>query len=773
MSTWIAFLNQYPQYDLFILPQWLYFDILKEAKEKGVFLPYQIKVDYQYQSKWGWDYYWNMLHHYHLNPYLAKDYSQFYWLLSQHRAKDYPPFPKVYELLQVITNQAYYPSPPELGNRNAALVADANVDLCFQSLPRIGLPLTGLDHSIEIFSCQDEEEQIHATLQKIARQLDEGVLPEQIKILQVHPLLIHRYQQIAVLYGIPLHDSSHQSWSKTPLGIDIYRAISKQTSKAVILEILQSHPTTENLLLIQQFLEELPQEVCENYELLRFLMDEWMTSIPTPQGAIEVSSSLLFQGDKMDYLHVQSVVEDLFPKPIQEKYGLTQAQRSTLRLPSLASLQDHAFNQVAFFIETHPNATYYYPRSAHGVACRLSRVFDTLPISIQPFENHYPSVKSAALHYAYADYLKQTFDREESNYHLFHPVFAQQKSRYNPQFKVISERLSQRLLSNQMSLSATSIELFHHCPFHYLLTYRLKLDPIMPHYAIDSGIFAHRYLQQYFTDAFTQEEVHFPSLSHRSPAYQAWVKTTLKERLNEIAGVLSQQLQGSLFHNEAFELRIQVPLKKDSRYQLVGSVDRLMTYQKDQETLGVVLDYKTGSTGFSKTDFEKGIDVQLILYGFLIEQKQRNINIVGFFHQPIVLGKVPRMDNKDALTNRLRMDGIVLQDESVVRAFDSTSFLRGIQINDNGQFRAGREKRYFTPHEKQEFNQSLIQKIEAMIESMNQGQYFIKPLPLEKNQTISKSCEYCPYQNICFLANKREPFDAEVHQDEEGDETNA
>ena len=762
MKSWIQTLLEYTEYHLFILPQWIYHEVITEAKEKQIIYPFQIKADYGFQAKWGMDYYLWMKEQ-NISPYSAQAMTPFLWLAQNESTTLTKRFPEYERIHTSLKEQPWYPAIPLIDHNKTALVADASVDLVFQSLAHITFPEREATHQAVVIQCKDGDEQIHATLQQIARQLDQGVSTESIQIVHANSTLFHRYQSLGHLYGISLHYQT-LSWAQHPIGIAMAQQMQVTSSKTALLEIVERYsmnPLTND---IKSQLESYPEAVFQDCELLRFLMDQWNVFTPPPKDAIVYTSSIPMKSSL--FYHVQFATEESFPSSNPDPIHLTEAERILLGLPSIET-QIHQDTQILKeWIQHHPQAIYYVPVSVNGSTNRPSRLFHDLNHQISSFKNTYPSRKSATLDYAFARYQKTVFQREESNYSLFHSLFSSSSRNFNPQFKGLLPKTNERLLPKRISLSATSIELFHHCPFHYFLSYRLGFDPSEAHFAIDTGVAVHDYLQQVFTKPNPLLSVEFRSLSHRNEAFQQWAKEAIQQRLEEITTHLKEHLQGSQFRNEAFEYRIQMPLESHSRFQLVGTIDRLMTRDDQNQKQGIVLDYKTGSTGFSKADFDKGIDLQLILYGYITEKTNPNhIKVVGFFHQPIVLGKYPRLAQRDGLRQVLRLDGLVFEDEQVVRAIDNSGFLCGIQINEDGRFRGGNDKRYFTTFEKEQLYQDLEDKVTNMIHKINHGDYLIKPLPLEKNQSISKSCEYCPYQNICYLANKRPLVESEANDE--------
>lgn len=767
MKSWIQTLQEYPEYHLFILPQWLFLEILSEAKELQVIVPFQIKADYIFQAKWGMDYYVWMKQH-HISPYSAQAMTPFLWLAQRDSTLLMDRFPEWEGVKESLSKQTFYPDMPLINRETTALVADASVDLAFQSLKRISLPQREETHQAAVTLCKDGDEQIHATLQQVAKQLDQGISPKRIQIVHASPKSFHRYQSLAHLYGISLHDQT-LSWSQHPIGIALIQKLQSNASRDELLEVINRFQTNPLYRFVEAQLQSYPEDVFLDREMLMFLMNQWTVRMDCPNDSIGFTSSIPMGSSELFY-HIQSATEELFPPSNVDPFHLSEIQRQRLQLPSLETEVRHQSQNLNWWIQNNPLAIYYVPLSTNGTNNRPSRLFSERNYTQTTFKNTYPSLKSAKLDYAFARYQKTIFQREEWNYQLFHPLFSPLIRSYNPQFKGLHPTTNKRLLPKSISLSATSIELFHHCPFHYLLSYRLGLDPNIPHVAMDTGIAVHDYLQQVFSSMEPTLSTEFRSLSHRKDEFQRWVKDAIKQRLQEITVILKDHINQSQFANEALEYRIQMPLEADSRFQLVGTIDRLMTRDYQQQKQAIVLDYKTGTTGFSKAEFDQGIDIQLILYGYLTEQTNPNqIKVVGFFHQPIVLGKYSRLDQKDGLRQLSRLDGIVLEEEQVVRAFDNSAFLRGIQINDNGRFRGGNEKRYFTVYEKEQLYQELHVKVQDVVTKINQGEYLIKPLPLEKNQSISKSCEYCPYQNICYLANKRALVEPETNDEVEED----
>ena len=241
------------------------------------------------------------------------------------------------------------------------------------------------------------------------------------------------------------------------------------------------------------------------------------------------------------------------------------------------------------------------------------------------------------------------------------------------------------------------------------------------------------------------------------------------KKLHTILDELIRTLEPSAYQTIATELSLEHPIL-DTKESIYGKIDHVLQHQEHPNQV-VILDYKTGSTGMKREDFSKGTNVQLIAYSYLQEKAtSSDTQVMGFFHQPIPLGKINKEIHKSVLKEKMKLDGWMIQDPVKIKEITSLDRIKGIQLKNDGSFYDRSFNRLFSLQELDELHQEFEMIVKQFIQKRQNGEYTILPLPRKANQKISKSCEYCPHQGVCYLANKQsidvESFDSADESEE-------
>ena len=77
-------------------------------------------------------------------------------------------------------------------------------------------------------------------------------------------------------------------------------------------------------------------------------------------------------------------------------------------------------------------------------------------------------------------------------------------------------------------------------------------------------------------------------------------KNKWKKEIITFIDIILKQNKNTEFENTYLEELFEIPFKKDMLMILVGKIDKVMTYKKDNDTYVLIVDYKTGTID---TDF--------------------------------------------------------------------------------------------------------------------------------------------------------------------------
>lgn len=364
----------------------------------------------------------------------------------------------------------------------------------------------------------------------------------------------------------------------------------------------------------------------------------------------------------------------------------------------------------------------------------------------------------------------------------------------------LSPDIAQKLFGGDLALTQSRLESFATCEFSYYCRYILRLQERKraEFRQIDIGSFTHRVLERCLSALRTEEGIR---TDLDDDELEALVDGVIDEYLNSVAGYsvkrtnrilqlfrrlrrtsllllksLQNEFRQSGFQPVFFELPIKfgdpeavtplsVPLADGSSAYIFGKVDRVDIYKSGGKIYVRVVDYKTGIKKFSLSDVELGLDLQMLLYLFAIWRNpsasflkraggEGEIVPAGVLYMSVRAPEIevtPDMDGnnvREEAENSLSRDGLLIDDENILRAMDSQLSGRYIpvKLKKDGSFTAS------SPVQSLEEFGLLLRKVETTVSRISSelkgGHADAKPL----TRPGTDICRYCPNKPICRSA---------------------
>lgn len=267
-----------------------------------------------------------------------------------------------------------------------------------------------------------------------------------------------------------------------------------------------------------------------------------------------------------------------------------------------------------------------------------------------------------------------------------------------------------RLFGKNLELSATKIESYYTCPFSYFCKYGLRVSARKKAElnALESGSLIHalletlvpRYREIGFdtvtydqvkedtdraVDAYAEEML--GGLAEKTPRF-LYLLSRLKRISLSVLWHLVEELAQSEFSPVKFEWTIgekdgdlkPLSLTTDDgkTLKVIGKIDRVDLFENDGVSYIRIIDYKTGAKSFRLADVMNGLNLQMLLYLFAVwengEEHYPAVSPAGILYMPATLpvvdGDGDAEKRKENQNKRLKMDGLLLADETVLRAMD-------------------------------------------------------------------------------------------------------
>lgn len=235
------------------------------------------------------------------------------------------------------------------------------------------------------------------------------------------------------------------------------------------------------------------------------------------------------------------------------------------------------------------------------------------------------------------------------------PLYASRVSRLTelrglPDHRVAPESM-EMLLGKDLTFSPSGIEDFHKCPFWYFLRRCLKLYVPEQNRFSDANIgnFAHYCLEQilrkYDIEKFTaltqdelMQEIRGLSAVFSEENFSQAVRRDGRFQLNyHMSGVgllqvlrhMQNEMRDGRFVPVGFEMVVNdedqdgsiPPLTlRDGSIRCIGKIDRVDACLNDAQNYLRVVDYKTGNRAFEPEKLASGLDMQMLIYLFALDQ---------------------------------------------------------------------------------------------------------------------------------------------------------
>lgn len=345
---------------------------------------------------------------------------------------------------------------------------------------------------------------------------------------------------------------------------------------------------------------------------------------------------------------------------------------------------------------------------------------------------------------------------------------------------------AERLYPSPMKLSTTRLRSFEECPFKHFIQYGLKAQE-RKEYTIqpaEMGLVLHstveqivrhlksepqqifeitkaqmdRMVDRYFDDSAQKLLKEYDIADSRN----RFMLKRLKKTAKQIGFASVEHMRSGKFELVAQEARFddgqEIPpiiiALKDREIKLTGTIDRIDVLRDGKRAYVKVIDYKTSNKEFSLSDAYNGLDIQLMVYLSAVldsDKLTRTENYpAGVFYFPITDPMIETAERSPEeiqrlIKNEIKMDGIVLDEEVVLRGldeeYDGTSKFRSAVYDSGAKNRLSeRQFRILMHHIRKNIEESLVKIMDGEIAAQ----------PIAKNGNRNQSgCRFCRYASIC------------------------
>ena len=193
------------------------------------------------------------------------------------------------------------------------------------------------------------------------------------------------------------------------------------------------------------------------------------------------------------------------------------------------------------------------------------------------------------------------------------------------------------------------------------------------------------------------------------------------------------------------------------RVYLIGSIDRVDTYEKDGVTYVRVVDYKSYAKELHMESVEDyGLDQQMLLYLFAycrLNAKDGEIFMpAGVLYNPVRLtfaqetGGETEEELQSDREKKLCRTGILLDDPEIIHAMDRSGSGKYLPVKFDKEGALKKSKNLLPAEEFERLNRLVETQLIRLGEDIFAGEMDIRPLKLGN---YHDACQYCKLQSAC------------------------
>ena len=363
---------------------------------------------------------------------------------------------------------------------------------------------------------------------------------------------------------------------------------------------------------------------------------------------------------------------------------------------------------------------------------------------------------------------------------------------YKNEESALSQAVSKALYGEKLSGSVTRLEQYASCAFAHFLKYGLKLREREEHKirSMDLGNVFHKTLEL-FSKALDERKDTFRTIEDEER--DRLVEQCVTEAVSEYQGdlfysskrnqymitrmiriskrtiwALQEHIKRGHFEPTDFELSFQnyrnlqsagLVLTEGTTMELQGKIDRIDTYEDEENLYVKIIDYKSGNTEFDVVDLYYGLQIQLVVYmnaALEVLEKRVNKKVIpaGIFYYNI---KDPFVGQEEedaelAVLKKLKMNGLANGDREIMDQLEEETE-DGYVTMPVSRLKSGaysKASKVATTDQLMAVGRYVAERMKKMGNEMVHGEIGITPYKLGEKT----ACDYCEFKGVCGFDTK-------------------
>lgn len=497
---------------------------------------------------------------------------------------------------------------------------------------------------------------------------------------------------------------------------------------------------------------------CDNYLLVKDMLiyDFKNTSLPKNHLSNKITITNNLDSIKDNYnVYLMDFNQKDIPNTYKDEEYLSDSIKTILDLDTSNDLNKYSIDNYLYNINRIKNLTITYKLTSNEGPCYLSSLNDYLNLDVvegniyYKYSNTYNKLILGSKIDTYLKYNEKDTELDK----LYSTYPSLNYNTYDNTFTGIDKDKLRKHLNNKLSLSYSTINDYYHCNFRYYISNVLKLNIYNETFMTILGNTFHYILSICFNKNINislEYDNYLNKVEYIFSPKEKYFLESLKKELIFIIDTIKKQYEYNSLNNVYYEEKITIDKStKDMEIIFKGFIDKLML--DDNNSIGTIIDYKTGNPNLDLNNSIYGIDLQLPVYIYLAKNRFPNIRIVGFYLQKILNSKIKRDSKKsyeEQKEDSLKLQGYTNSDENIIKLFDSnytsSKVIKGMKTTSTGLG----TKKILDDIKIDKLSNIVDNKVDEAIEGIVNGNFTINPKRIGKDNI---GCNYCPYKDICYM----------------------
>ncbi|MBE6157281.1 MAG: hypothetical protein E7160_00585 [Firmicutes bacterium] len=604
----------------------------------------------------------------------------------------------------------------------------------------------------QVVECNTLEEEVNYVCLKIIELLSNGVDINKIYLTNISNEYLYTLEKLFSYYNIPINIKFKKSICSTKVISDYL------TNNTIDLEDSSKNIINKKLINIISDLSNI-DETSPIYKTI--LIDKLKNSyLPSKKLINAVNIKDLYNEDFLsdEYVFVLGFNQDVLPKIEKDINYITDKEKDEVDLYTTKYL-----NKRSKLVLT-------------NILSNIDNLFLSYKLS-SPFSNYYKSslideksleiIKPEQDLYTYSDiYNKLRLGEYLDNYYLYgtksndlnilNTHYKIPYKEYKNNYTNINEDTYLKNLPYPLNLSYTSLNTYNECKFKYYLKYVLKLEEYEDKFPAFIGSMYHKILSLYRNNNFDLEEEYRKYLETRELSLkEKLLLVRIKKDLELLIDKIRKQNLLTGYNDEYYEKKLSIKLDKKVDVNFIGYIDKIMYYQKIEDTYFSIVDYKTGNIDTHIEPMKYGLHMQLPVYLYLIHYSKvfKSPIFTGIYYQNILFNYPTWSKNLEKeKESRYLLQGYSTDETSVLERFDTT-----YEKSELIKSMSYTEEKGFSRYSKIIDNDTLYNLvkytknyIDNQVDKILDRDFEIDP----KEYNKESSCGFCKFKDICYMEDK-------------------